>query len=437
MKTKTLSLLEIAVVLCSVFLVALPGLAAEQTTQKVSAREVTIASEDDYVLDIYGNANEDDTIDMRDYTYTARIICWLEEETDLADANYDGRISVADMTQIGLIILGRENELTIVDAYGDVTLDKPIESVVITFRGQLEIIRTIGASDKIVGVDESAVKYNKDFFPEFTEVPTVGIIWDPDIEAILELYPDIVMLYAGQEFGDVSLDVVQDNLEAAGLTVLRFTLDVSDYPEEITKFGYIFDKRKEAEEYLDWCVNILNTIKERVEEIPEEDRPKVYFEWDRYKNAGLYYNIGLSGGKDIFADQPVSEVGPEEVIERDPEIIIHTAWEQGITDGYGVNVDDTADLEEIREEIMNRPELKNVKAVKDGKVYIISGHFTFGHNCGKRDFMRILYFAKWFHPDLFEDLDPKAIHQEYLTRFQGLDIDLDEKGVFVYPEEPI
>jgi iron complex transport system substrate-binding protein len=25
------------------------------------------------------------------------------------------------------------------------------------------------------------------------------------------------------------------------------------------------------------------------------------------------------------------------------------------------------------------------------------------------------------------------IHQEYLTRFQGLDIDLDEKGVFVYP----
>jgi len=42
--------------------------------------------------------------------------------------------------------------------------------------------------------------------------------------------------------------------------------------------------------------------------------------------------------------------------------------------------------------------------------------------------------AKWFHPDLFEDLDPKAIHQEYLTRFQGLDYDLDEHGVFVYPD---
>jgi iron complex transport system substrate-binding protein len=34
------------------------------------------------------------------------------------------------------------------------------------------------------------------------------------------------------------------------------------------------------------------------------------------------------------------------------------------------------------------------------------------------------------------DIEPKATHQEYLTRFQGLDIDLDKKGVFVYhPEE--
>jgi iron complex transport system substrate-binding protein len=43
--------------------------------------------------------------------------------------------------------------------------------------------------------------------------------------------------------------------------------------------------------------------------------------------------------------------------------------------------------------------------------------------------------AKWFHPDLFKDLDPQSIHQEYLTRFQGLDYDLSKQGVFVYPEE--
>jgi iron complex transport system substrate-binding protein len=41
--------------------------------------------------------------------------------------------------------------------------------------------------------------------------------------------------------------------------------------------------------------------------------------------------------------------------------------------------------------------------------------------------------VKWLYPELFVDLDPEAIHQEYLTRFQGLDYDLDTHGVFVYP----
>ena len=52
-KNKMIASLEIAVVLCSVFLVALPVIAAEQNRemQKVIASEVTTASEDDYVLE--------------------------------------------------------------------------------------------------------------------------------------------------------------------------------------------------------------------------------------------------------------------------------------------------------------------------------------------------------------------------------------------------
>jgi iron complex transport system substrate-binding protein len=46
----------------------------------------------------------------------------------------------------------------------------------------------------------------------------------------------------------------------------------------------------------------------------------------------------------------------------------------------------------------------------------------------------LAYMAKWLHPELFSDLDPQAIHQEYLTDFLGIDYDLSEHGVFVYPE---
>ena len=114
-KNKTLAFLEIVVVLCSVFLVALPAIAAEQSTQEVSAAEVTTASEDDYVLGIYGNANEDDTIDMRDLTYVKLIFFGKKPETALADAKYDGKINPLDFIQIKLIIVGKEKELTIID----------------------------------------------------------------------------------------------------------------------------------------------------------------------------------------------------------------------------------------------------------------------------------------------------------------------------------
>jgi len=67
-KNKVIAITEKAIVLCSLLVVTLPVIAIEQFAQEVSASEVTTASEDDYTLGVYGNANEDDTIDMRDTT---------------------------------------------------------------------------------------------------------------------------------------------------------------------------------------------------------------------------------------------------------------------------------------------------------------------------------------------------------------------------------
>ena len=145
--------------------------------------------------------------------------------------------------------------------------------------------------------------------------------------------------------------------------------------------------------------------------------------------------VEYAGGKNIF-DIPYGKVDPEAVMERNPDIIVKMA-PGGVT-GYHLDPDDTTEIEKVREEIMSRPELRDVAAVKNGRVYVMSQYFAPGFGfSGARNFLQIAYQAKWFHPELFEDLDPKAIHQEYLTRFQGLDYDLDTKGVFVYPKEPV
>ena len=435
-KNKVVALLGIAIVLCSVFLVATsPGIAAEQNQemQKVSVTVVTTTSEDDYVLGIYGNANEDDTIDMRDLTYVKLIFFGKKPETGLADAKYDGKINPLDFVQIKLIIVGKEKELTIVDTVGrNVTIDKPLERIIVLNRNTVEMMRSLNLEkERIVSVSTDVLK-KEIFFPEFKDCPSVGSARSPDIEKILELKPDAVFIYATT----MTPTWVQEKLEDAGITVVRFDcFKPETYVEEADKLGYIFGKRDEVDNFIEFYERCLNSIKEKVEEIPEDEKTKIYIERFRkpYSTSGkgvaLHQIIELAGGNNIFSDLSGHiNVDPEEVIIRNPIIIVKQAYTRT---EYGYNVDDTKGLKDVRDEIMGRPELGDVSAVKNKKVYVVIKEIT-----GGKHFIAIGYMAKWFYPDLFEDIDPEAIHQEYLTRFQRLDFDLEEHGVFVYhPEE--
>ena len=424
MKTKTVALLEIAIVLCLLFLVAIPGIAAEQTTQKVSASEVTTASEDDFVLGIYGNANEDDTIDMRDLTYVKLIFFGKKPETELADAKYDGKINPLDFVQIKLIIVGKEKELTVVDSNDRiVTVKKPIERVVASLSYTCEAIRTLRAQDKVVGIDSYTKEKYKDYFPELSKLPGVG--HPLDYEAILNLNPDLVV-------GGIKYPEKLPDIPAVCLSLWRS----EDIVEELLKLGYILDKKDEAKHYIvEFHGKYLDPIKARTEGLSEEERPKVYVEGSRrpYRafggKSGAQRFIEMCGGRNIFADiERPGQVDPEEVMMRNPDIIIRYIE---VTDA-GYEYDEPSKIKALWEDTVNRPELANVNAVKNNKVYIIDNGLNYGQDYP----IALAYWAKWIHPDLFEDIDPLTIHQEFLTEFQGLDYDLNKHGVFVYhPEE--
>jgi len=396
-------------------------------------------------LDIYGNANEDDTIDMRDLTYVKLIFFGKKPETELADAKYDGKINPLDFIQIKLIIVGKEKEITVIDSLGNiVTVNKPVNRIVATFSQVLELLRTFKLEkDRMVGAESvfysgKTLANYKLFFPEWIDLPSVGTISNPDVEAILDLHPDVALLPASGWCAPMN-DPAHNILKSAGISVLRVYGGVGTGAgaisiEETKKFGYIFDKEDESEEFIDWYGSIVNSIDEAVEKIPEEGKPKVYFEsvmggTKYHAVSDIYAHVDSAGGKNIFPKW--GEVDPESVIERNPDIIII----MGKCGGYDSDADDTAEIEEMRGEMMNRPELKGVTAVKEGRVYVISNYIVcaYGEYNGCNCLLQIVYMTKWFHPELFEDLDPRAIQQEYLTRFQGLDIDLNEKGVFVYP----
>ena len=221
------------------------------------------AQASDYTLGIFGNANEDDTINMQDVTYTELIILGYNDATELADAKYDGDIDILDMTQIALIILGREAELTVKDAIDRiVTIDQPTERVVTLFPAATEMVNAFKPGSMTCVDDRSHTDHR------FDHLTAVGDGCNPDYNAIAGLNPGIVITVMHD--GHVSLYT----LTAMFGPVICIRVDSPDDPkdnigEAFGLLGYIFHETDKIEDLLDDCSNDDGTIEYSVTTIED------------------------------------------------------------------------------------------------------------------------------------------------------------------------
>lgn len=79
--------------------------------------------------------------------------------TNLSDANYDGIIDPLDVEQVEKIISGEETKLVLLDSASKiVTIKMPVEKIIPLNRNAAEALKTIKASDRIVGVSDAAIR---------------------------------------------------------------------------------------------------------------------------------------------------------------------------------------------------------------------------------------------------------------------------------------
>ena len=400
------------------------------------------AAASDFTLEVFGNANEDDTINMQDVTYTELIILEYRDQTELADGKYDGKINMQDVTQIELVILGKEKEITVqgndpMDKSEKlaVTIQKPVNRIVITdvwaYR-EAEALRALDAADMIVGVT-GEIREKPVEFPDLCELPSIGMGrgWDPDFEAILDLNPDLLMVMPSPG----RVDYVE---KLPGVTVLCLDLvspTRESNPERMMVRGYIFDKKEEAREYVEWHDDAMETIKEQMDAISGDDLPRVVYGGPSADNKDFRVHIGSTIGQ-LLEYVPCENIGnnlPEPrgahpsvdlewMLMQDPEVIIcPITW--GSSSGY--ETDDTTEAEQNIQNICELPGFEGVTAVKEGRVFALFSLTGPGYP------INAAYLAKTIHPDIA--LDPYAMHQEYLDRFQHIDFDVTEHGVFVHP----
>ncbi len=343
-------------------------------------------------------------------------------------------ISSDELMQVELIHDKYPIEVT--DSTGSkITVYKPLEKIVV-FNNQIsEVMQILNATDRIIGI---AVSLKKDplIAQEVKNLPDVGEVTEPDLEEVIKLDPDAVFDYSNTIF---TKNETFRKLKASNPNLVIFRVDLfrpESYVEEVEKLAKILDKDEEARDYIGFYQGVLNQIQEKTGSVPEEKRPRVYFEHSgefgtAAIGSGYHSDIVMAGGNNVFANLTTEypTIDQETVLQANPEVIIKLFGHGSSSSSGGYINDDKSEMEKVRKTIIDRPGGEDIDAVRNGRVYVLYSPLI----DGARHIIGVSYLAKFFYPDLLADFDPVEVHQRYLD-FVGYDFNLKEHRAFVVPE---
>jgi iron complex transport system substrate-binding protein len=303
--------------------------------------------------------------------------------------------------------------ITISDETGaaiDVTL--PVERIVVFAKGWAEIVYALGCGDLIVGRCESIT------FPSSIVEKTVarnvegGVSATVNLEVLMELEPDLVL---GTQ-REVSDSDVADKLRSAGIPLIGGnSANYSNIEAMVTNCGLILNKEDEAAEIVEWINQYKNLVTNRLSNISETEKLSFYYETNRLNLAyGPMHPcsnlIALAGGKNFIDDTSLQTmtISSEYMLEQNPDVIIKQVSFLEAPDTVTPYQDEIA-------EMLARTGWSELNAVKEDRIYASVNTII----QGIRYPIGLLYFAKCMYPDIFEDIDPNAVHEEMLQRFFG------------------
>ncbi|NLG50666.1 MAG: cobalamin-binding protein [Chloroflexi bacterium] len=276
--------------------------------------------------------------------------------------------------------------LTITDSMNrTVTLEQVPERVISLAPSITEILFAVGAGEQVVGVTSFCN------YPEEATTRQVVGGFDPStisVEQIVALEPDLVFVE------DHLQQPVIDALDQVGIPVMAVAArTVPGVYENIVLVGQVTGHVTEAEQVATSMRERIDAVAARVESIPVEQRPTVFWEmWDEpLMTTGpetfTSQIIELAGGVNLFADvtENYPQVSMEEVVQRNPAAIM-------ASDSMGEKL--------TVEQISQRPGWAEIDAVRDERIYLLNGDIS--SRAGPRLADAVEAAARALYPDLFE-----------------------------------
>ena len=217
----------------------------------------------------------------------------------------------------------------------------------------------IGAGDRVIAVSSYDI-----YPPEVKQRPRVGALFDPDVERILSLKPDLVIVYGSQA-------ELMSRLERASIP--RFAYEhagLGDITSTIRALGDRVGRQEAAQALAASIERNLDGIRKSVAGKP---RPKTALLFGRepgtlrniYASGGIGFMhdmLELAGGADVFGDvkRQNLQATTEILLARAPEVIVEVHPAEGWTPDRIV-----------RERAVWKG-LPSIPAVRAGRIHIIA-----------------------------------------------------------------
>ena len=247
-----------------------------------------------------------------------------------------------------------------------------------------EMLFAMGAGNRVIAIGS----YDH-FPPESQKLPRVGALIDPNVEQILQMRPDLVVMYGTQT-------ELQRRLERAKIPYYSYVhKGLADITETMRSLGTRVGMEAAGNALATRVERQLADVRERVARAP---RPKtlLVFERERRSLRNIYASGGIgflhdmlvtAGGVDAMEDLKRQSVtmSTEMVLDRAPEVIIELRYEKDALNDADIGAWNT---------------LASVPAVKNHRVIVLTGEeFVVP---GPRVGAATRRLAQVLHPELFK-----------------------------------
>ena len=334
---------------------------------------------------------------------------------------------------------------TVTDVAGrEVSFDAPVQRAILgegrliyslaTIETENPFAHVVGWRNDLWTTDTVSFNAYVEKFPEAANLPFLGNLTDGtlQLETVVTLKPDVLILPIGNK---TAADEIKLEETMSGIGVKIVYVDfrehiVANTVPSLQILGQLFGKEARADEVADFWQSKMDAIAKVIADNNPE-RPDVFM----YRAAGLVECCGtfgpdnfglmveLAGGNNLGSDflpGYTGSINPEQVIASNPDVIVVTGsdWTNSpdakgfVSVGPG-NADRAEDSRAVLASLVQAPAFTGSTAVAEGDVHAIWHQFY----TSPYQFVAIAEMAKWFHPELFADVDADATFKEFYDKF--------------------